>query len=167
MGQSTSKTRCQIEDAMHSDAVNADDEKVLTETVNEFVAKHCEFGHGLYVDIMEMQSAICAYIGMVGLYNVYMRWVALYSYNIRYEGVVPLLFSKFCSAVNEKHNVYESGIRGNRVLVGVRISSWPHCHEASNENESPSPNLHVTSMLQQPCASKVLALNLCSFPIAA
>ena len=116
MGQSASRAPCQIEGE-----TNADREISLNIAVNDFYNKHCEFGFGMYVERIAMQSALFVYLDMVGLTDTRLRWndektKTLHKYNI---------LEYFSRSVNEKHGLFTSGVIGYRVLVGVRIKSWP------------------------------------------
>lgn len=91
-------------------------ERTLSSAFDDFFRNHCEIGNGLHVLDMEMQAAICDYFDMMGLAEMRMQWL---------HDNTALLFDHFGKVVKERNGIYVTGVRAHRILVGVRIVSWP------------------------------------------
>ena len=94
---------------------------------NAFVAAHCEVAPGAHVSVLEMQSAICAYLAMVGMSDTVLRWNRLRgnrppAYLSPAYRPPAYLFDDFGRDVA---GVETSGSVAFPVLAGIRVRSWP------------------------------------------
>ena len=101
----------------NSDSDEKVDEKRLQDAFDEFVYKHCELGPGLFASVMDMQSAVVAYIDIVGLHDARVAWTYTRA---------GFMFDMFGSELK----VHKSGVTTHPMLVGIRIKTWPHVKQA-------------------------------------
>ena len=83
-----------------------------------FVAAHCELAHDAHVGVIEMQSAIVAYLETRRLQGALVRWARLRPDRPRHVW----LFDEFGQGVA---GVEASGMPACRVLAGIRVRRWP------------------------------------------
>ena len=89
----------------------------LQAAFDAFVEKHCEVAPDAHVSVLEMQSAIVAYMENVGFSDALAQWFAMRAgQRNRY------LFEDFGKRVA---GVEASGVAAHRVLAGIRVRSWP------------------------------------------